>query len=118
MCRLIEFKKFKYLESKRERLEKKKVKEVETKEIRLGPFTDDHDLEVRKNRTVNFLKKGNKVRIVIKFTGRELGKKEFGYQLMTKIINDLKDISKIDREAHMEGNMLVTMLSPSKNKPK
>jgi len=116
VCRLIEFKKFKYQESKKERLDKKKAKEVETKEIRLGPFTDDHDLDVRINRANNFLKKGDRVRIAIKFAGRQLGKKEFGFQILNKFLEGLKDCSKIEKEAHFEGSTLTATLAPYKNK--
>lgn len=114
VCRLIDFKKFKYLESKKERLEKRKAKEVETKEIRLGPFTDKHDLEIRIKKAQEFLKKGNRVKITIKFTGRQIAKKEFGFQILQKMIEGLKDCAKVDREAHFEGKLLVTIISPKR----
>lgn len=118
VCRLIEFKKFKYLESKKERLERKKSKESETKEIRLGPFTGKHDQEVRIARAREFLKKGNKVRVTVKFTGRQFGKKEFGFQLIQGIIENLKEYSKIDREPNFEGPVLAAILSPIKQERK
>lgn len=114
VCRLIDFKKFRYLEAKKERLEKRKSKEVELKEIRLGPFTEKHDITVRINRAKEFLKKNNRVRITIKFTGREIAKKEFGFLTINKILESLKEVSKIEKEPHFEGRLLVALISPIK----
>jgi len=111
---LIEFKKFKYLESKKEKQGKKNAKENDLKEIRFGPFTGDHDLEVRVKQAQKFLLRGNKVKGVVKFVGRELGKKEFGYQILNKFIAGLNDNCKIDRPPAFEGRLLTTILSPVK----
>lgn len=116
VCRLIEFKKFKYLEAKKERLSKKGVKDTVTKEVRLRPFTDDHDLEVRYKMAQKFLTAGHKVKFIVKFNGREISKKEFGYEVLNKISRNLESFGKVDRPPYPEGRTLVMVFSPSKIK--
>lgn len=111
VCKLIEFKKFKYLLAKKERLDKKKVKSGEIKEIRLRPFTDTHDFNVRLRQAEKFLLNNNRVKISVKFIGREIAKKEFGYNMINKFIDSLKDKSKIDTLPHFEGRNLVALIS-------
>lgn len=118
VCRLIEFKKFKYLESKKDRESRKKDKGGEIKEVRLRPFTDDHDLEIRLKKAERWLKENNKVKFVIKFSGREMTHPEFGFQLATKITENLKELSTIERPAHFEGRQIILSLQPcQKSKP-
>lgn len=105
-----------YQEQKKKREEKKKAKVSETKEIRLGPFMDDHDLNVMIGRGRNFLDDGNKVRLVVKFIGRQITHPEFGEKILKKAIEALSHLSKIDREPHFEGKQLVTILTPYKKK--
>lgn len=116
VAKIIDFKKFLYQEEKKKREEKRKAKVSETKEVRLGPFMDDHDLQVRIKRSKNFLQNGNKIRLVVKFSGREIVHPEFGEKILEKVINDLSDISKIEREKHFEGRQLITILSPNKKR--
>ncbi len=98
VAKIIDFKKFRYLEAKREQQIKKKSHEVELKEIRLRPFIGEHDFRVRVNKTQDFLKSGNRIKLVVKFQGRELGKKEFGFkrtsslnEYLINIISSQKD---------------------------
>lgn len=114
VCRLIEFKKFKYLEAKKDKLSKKGNKETDTKEIRMGPFIGEHDLEIRIKRAEEFLKNGHKIKAIIKFSGRELGKKEFGFQILNKLTARLTEVGKVDRPAGLENRFLTTVLSPLK----
>lgn len=116
VARIIDFKKFLYQEEKKRREEKKKAKNSETKEIRLGPFMDDHDLETMVKRAREFLEGNDKVRLVVRFKGRQMGHPEFGHQVLNKAITSLSDVSKIDKEAHFEGRQLITMLSPERKK--
>lgn len=117
VCKLIDFKKFKYLLAKKEKQDKKGTKDGQTKEIRLGPFTDTHDLEVRVKQTEKFLQDGRRVKVVVKFMGREIAKKEFGQQTLNKFIEGLKGKAKTDTVPRFEGRTLVTVLSPVKIKP-
>ncbi len=116
VARIIDFKKFLYQEEKKRREEKKKAKNSETKEIRLGPFMDDHDLETMVKRAREFLEGNDKVRLVVRFKGRQMGHPEFGHQVLNKAITSLSDVSKVDKEAHFEGRQLITMLSPERKK--
>jgi len=114
VCRLIEFKKFKYLESKKDKLSKKGNKDTEIKEIRMGPFIGKHDFEVKLKRAREFLKDGHKVKGLVKFMGREMAKKDFGYCLLQELSDKLKDIAKLEREIRPEGRMLTVFFSPIK----
>ena len=116
VARIIDFKKFLYQEEKKKQEEKRKSKNSETKEIRLGPFMDDHDLDVMVRRAREFLEGNDKVKLVVRFRGRQMGHPEFGRQILDKAILSLSDVSKVDKEAHFEGRQLISMLSPEKGK--
>lgn len=114
VVKLIDFKKFKYLEAKRERGEKKKSKTGDIKEIRLSPFIGTHDLETRLSQAKEFLQDGNQLKIVVKFQGREITHKEFGNKVMTDFTASLGDFAKVVRPPHFEGRLLVATLTPTK----
>lgn len=116
VAKIIDFKKFLYQEAKKSREEKKKAKTSETKEVRLGPFMSDNDLGVMERRARSFLQDGNKVRLVVTFSGRQITHPEFGHKILDKILADLSDISKIERERHLEGKKLMTIISPEKRR--
>ena len=109
VAKLIDFKKFKYQEAKKDRENKKNQKNVGIKEIRLRPFIGEHDFQTRKEQAVGFLKDGNQVKINVQFKGRELAKKEFGYTILNRFLNELNGI-KVVREPHMEGKFLVAQV--------
>lgn len=114
VCRIIDFKKFRYLESKKERESKKKTKNVELKQITLSPFIGEHDLLIKQNKGREFLKEGNRLKLVVHFRGRQLGKKQFGFEIINKLIKNLSDIAAIDRPPHHEGQLVVAQLTPTK----
>ena len=114
VAKIIDFKKFLYQEEKKKREEKKKSKISETKEIRLGPFMNGHDLDVMIRRAREFLEDNDKVRLVLKFIGRQIVHPEFGKATMQKVIDRLSDISKVDRDPHLEGKQLISLLSPER----
>ena len=116
VVKIIDFKKFLYQEEKKKKEEKKKAKVSETKEVRLGPFMNDHDLEVMIRRTREFLSDGNKVRLVVKFIGRQITHPEFGRTILDKTLNAVSDISKVERDPHFEGKQLIVIISPERNK--
>lgn len=118
VAKIIDFKKFLYQEAKKRQDEKRKTKVSETKEIRLGPFMNSHDLEVMIKRGRNFLEDGNKVRLVLKFMGRQIVHPEFGQEIVKNATSRLSDIAKIERETHFEGKQLITILSPERKRPK
>jgi translation initiation factor IF-3 len=118
VAKIIDYNKFLYQQSKKKQEEKKKAKTSETKEIRLGPFMSDNDLQVMIRRGREFLEDGDKVRLVVKFRGRQITRSDFGRQVIAKVVEALNDISKVDREPKFEGRQMVSLLSPEKGKKK
>lgn len=114
VAKLIDFKKFLYQEEKKKREEKKKAKTSETKEVRLGPFMSDNDLMVMVNRAKEFIADGDKVRLVVKFKGRQITKVSFGNEVITKVAHALSEVAKIEKEPRMEGRQMVAILSQDK----
>jgi len=115
VAKIIDFKKFLYQEEKKKKEEKKKSKTSETKELRLGPFMNEHDLMVVLKKAREFLEGGNKVKFVVKFAGRQITHPEFGERILEKSIEFLSGVSKIEREKHFEGRALITILSPARS---
>jgi len=114
VVRLIDFKKFKYEEARKERVAKKKTKEIDTKEIWLGPLISDHDLAVRVEQARDFLKSGDRVKFTVKFAGREITHPELGRQVLDKALNQLANIAEKDGEPRLVGKALFLSLQPIK----
>ena len=114
VVKIIDFKKFLYQESKKKNEEKKRSKVSVTKEIRLGPFMNDHDLRTMIRRGTGFLEDNDKVRLIVKFMGRQIAHPEIGKQILQRVIDALSGISKLEREPHFEGKQLIAILSPEK----
>ena len=115
VAKLIDFKKFKYQQAKKERESKKSQKNVGIKEIRLRPFIGEHDFETRRKKAEEFLKDGNQVKIVVFFRGREITRKEFGFDIMKKFIAAVTD-ARVVREPKPEGRTIATMIVRDKKK--
>jgi translation initiation factor IF-3 len=113
VAKLIDYKKFKYQEAKKERESKKHVKNVGVKEVRLRPFIEQHDFDTWLKRAHEFIEKGNQVKINVLFKGRELGRKQFGFEVIERFIKSLEGV-KIVREPRMEGRVLAAMVVPNK----
>lgn len=109
VAKLIDFKKFKYQEAKKEREAKKSQKNVGVKEVRLAPFIGRHDLDTRLKKGKEFLEDGNQLKISVFFRGRVITRKEFGYDVMNRFISSLGAV-KVVRPPHMEGRTLVAMI--------
>lgn len=118
VCKIIDFKKFKFLERKKEKQEKKKNKKIELKEIRLSPFMADNDFNYRIKKAEKFLKQGHKVRLSLLFKGRTITKKSFGYDILNKGTTQLASYSVVDFAPKMTGRKLETTLSPIKTRRK
>jgi len=116
VAKVIDFNKFLYQESKKKQEEKKKAKVSETKELKLGPFMSSNDLQVVVRRGRGFLQDGDKVKLVLKFRGRQITHPEFGHAIIRRTIEALSDISKVDREARLEGKQLIAVISPERKK--
>lgn len=116
VCKIIDFKKFKYLEAKKEKEEKKKNKRTELKEIRLGLFMAENDFNFRLNHALEFLKEGHKVKISLKFKGRQNMRKDLGAQLMQKVLAKMSSFAQVDIEPKIVGQKAEMILSPLKTK--
>lgn len=116
VAKIIDFNKFLYQEQKKKREERKKTRVSETKEVRLGPFISENDLQIMAKRAREFLEEGNKVRLVVKFKGRQITRTEFGYAVISKMCSLLEDIAKIEKEPRMEGKQLVAIVSLERKK--
>ncbi len=116
VAKIINFKKFLYQQEKKKKEEKKKAKVSQTKEIRLGPFMSDNDLQVMIRRGREFIENGDKIRLVVKFKGRQITHPEFGHKVIGSVIEALSDISKVDRPPHFEGRQMISILSVEKGK--
>ncbi len=112
VARITELGKFLYQEEKKARLEKKKAKASELKEIRFSPFIAENDFETRYKRVKEFLEDKNKVRIVVKFKGRQMDAKGAGYEVTDKLLNKLGDKVAVDMEPKFLGRHLVMVISP------
>lgn len=112
VVKLIEFSKFKYQENKKDRAGAASAQE--TKEIILHPFMAENDLQIKLNRVRDFLKDGDKVRLVVKFKGREITKKEFGERVMAKALEGLAEISSVEQEPKMLGKLMIATIKPKK----
>ncbi len=116
VAKIVDFKKFLYQQEKKKREEKKNAKVSEIKELRLGPFMSDNDLDFMTKRGREFLLANDKIRLVVKFKGRQITHPEFGREVMNKVIKNLSDLSKVERDPHFEGRQFVGIIVPDKKK--
>lgn len=110
VTKIVDFQKFRYEESKKEQAAKKNAKDVQLKEIWLTPRIAEHDLQTRLRRVHEFLDDGNKIMFRIKFKGREMAHLNFGFDLLTKILTQLGDKARVEREAKVEGRSITAII--------
>ncbi len=118
VAKIIDFNKFLYQQAKRKQEEKKKTKTTETKEVRFGPHIQDNDLHTAVDKIRGFLDEGNKVRLVVKFKGRQIIHPEFGHNVLKRVTDILADVSKVDKEPNLMGKQLMMVISPDKKTKK
>ena len=111
VCKIMDYGKYKYQQSKKEKDTKKKQHVIHVKEIRLRPKIEAHDFNFKVSHARKFIEKGNKVKATVLFRGREMAHKEFAKTLLERMANELDDIAKIEREAVMEGRMMIMFLT-------
>lgn len=114
VCKIMDFGKFKYEQQKRESEARKKQKIIEVKEVKFRPNTDIHDYEVKMRNVFRFLEGGDKVKITLRFRGREMAHQNLGRELLERVAEDVKDIGKVENMPRMEGRQMVMMIGPSK----
>ena len=112
VCKILDYGKFKYQEQKKAAEARKNQKIVEIKEIKMRPSIDDHDYDVKMKAIKRFFDEGDKVKVTLRFRGREMAHQELGYQLLQKVKGELVDISKVESEPRLEGRQMVMVLAP------
>ena len=113
VCRLIDYGKFKYEQTKKEREARKNQKVVLLKEVRLTPKTDEHDIEFKSRTIQRFLEDGDKVKVTVRFKGREMAHPQLGRQVLDTIANNLRNAATIERVPLIEGRTMTMILSPA-----
>ena len=112
VCKILDFGKFKYEEQKKKNEARKKQKIIEVKEIKLRPSIDDHDYEVKMRSMNKFIEEGDKVKVTMRFRGRELAHQELGMNVLIRVRDDLEQIAKVEQMPRMEGRQMVMVVSP------
>lgn len=118
VCKIINYGKFRYDQTKREKESKKAQHQVKVKEIKVKPNIDVHDLETKIRHAREFIVKGNKVKVSCMFRGREMAHPEVGEKLLRKLCEDLEDIAMVESPAKLFGRMLIVILAPGGKKKK
>ena len=116
VCKIMDYGKYRFEQAKREKDAKKNQKVVEVKEIRLGLSIDVHDFETKGKQAIKFLKSGNKVKVSIRFRGREMGHPEIGLENMSRFAEFCGDYCSIEKPAKMEGRNMLMFLAPKSGK--
>jgi translation initiation factor IF-3 len=112
VCRILDYGKFKYEQTKKEREARKNQKISELKGMRLRPKIDDHDLEFKTRTVAEFLSEGDKVKVTVIFRGREIAHSDLGRKILDKVVADLKDVALVERPPFMEGKTMTVILTP------
>jgi len=112
VCRVLDYGKYRYEQTKKEREARKHQKQAELKEVRLKPKTDDHDLEIKAKQARKFLLAGDKVKFTVRFRGREMAHPDIGREMLEQIAEQLRDVATIEQRPLMEGRALSLMLAP------
>ncbi len=114
VCRIMNFGKFQYEESKRKHAAKKKQKQIQIKEVKFRPGTDVGDYQVKLRNLIRFLEEGDKAKITLRFRGREMAHQELGTQLLKRIEEDLKEYGNVEQFPRLEGRQMVMVIGPKK----
>lgn len=114
VCRIMDYGKFKYQQSKRSGEAKKKAARIEIKEVKMRPKTEDHDYQFKVKNARRFLEEGNKVKFTIMFRGREVTHPEFGSRLLEKVVEDLRDIGVVESQPAMAGRFMTMVMALAK----
>jgi translation initiation factor IF-3 len=116
VCRIMDYGKFRYEEQKKKQEAKKRQTVVQIKEIKLRPKTDEHDYQTKLSHIQRFLEEGNRCKVTIFFRGREIVHKDRGQTMLDRVIEDTKEVAKVEQEARAEGRTLHMMLVPAAKK--
>ena len=118
VCRIMDFGKFKYQEAKRAHEAKLKQKQIQVKEVKFRPGTDDNDYQIKLRNLVKFLQEGDKAKITLRFRGCEMAHQEFGIRMLERIKADLEEVGQVEQFPKMEGRQLIMVIAPTKKQVK
>ncbi len=114
VCKIMDYGKYKYEQQKRESEARKKQKIIEVKEVKFRPNTDTHDYDVKMRNVTKFLENGDKVKVTLRFRGREMAHQELGRDLLHRVADDTKEIGKVENMPKMEGRQMIMVIGPAK----
>ena len=112
VCKIMDFGKYKYEMQKREAEARKKQKIIEIKEVKFRPNTDTHDYDVKMRNVIRFLEAGDKVKVTLRFRGREMAHQGIGAELLNRVADDIAEIGKVENMPKMEGRQMIMMIAP------
>jgi translation initiation factor IF-3 len=112
VCKILDFGKYRFLEQKKTSEQRKRQKVVEIKEIKLRPGIDDHDYDVKMRSVRRFFEEGDKVKVTLRFRGREMAHQDLGYKLLQRVKLETATIAKVEAEPLMEGRQMIMVLAP------
>jgi translation initiation factor IF-3 len=112
VCKILDFGKFKYEEQKKKNEARKKQKVIEIKEIKLRPTIDDNDYNIKMRAMLRFLEEGDKVKVTLRFRGRELAHQDLGMAVLVRVRDDLDPVAKVEQMPKMEGRQMVMVVAP------
>ena len=112
VCKILDYGKYKYEEQKRLNLARKKQKTIDVKEIKLRPSIDRHDYDVKMRSAEKFLKDGDKVKLTMRFRGREMVHRELGVNLLKKVQDDLEALGRVEQLPQLEGRQMIMVMAP------
>ena len=118
VCRIMDYGKFKYRESKKRHEAKLKQKQITVKEVKFRPGTDEGDYQIKLRNLIKFLEEGDKTKVTLRYRGREMAHQEFGHRLIERIRKDLEAHGVVEQWPKMEGRQLIMVLAPKKVAPK
>ena len=116
VCRIMDYGKFKYQEQKRQHAQKLKQKQVQVKEIKFRPGTDENDYQIKLRNMIRFLQEEDKVKVTLRFRGREMAHQEIGMRQIERIRLDLQEFATVEQMPKMEGRQMVMVLAPTRKK--
>jgi len=114
VCRLMDYGKFKYRESKKAHEAKLKQKQIQVKEVKFRPGTDEGDYKIKVRNLTRFLTEGDKTKVTLRFRGREMAHQDLGVQLLRRVESDLKEVGIVEQWPKLEGRQMVMILAPRK----
>jgi len=112
VCKIMDYGKYKYEQQKRESEARKKQKVIEVKEVKFRPNTDTHDYDVKMRNVMRFLEAGDKVKVTLRFRGREMAHQDLGRELLQRVAADVEGIGKVENMPKMEGRQMIMIVAP------